>query len=468
MRMSFVLTTMLGAVSLVIAIDSPTSPAHASIAATATPIRHVVVIYQENHTFDEVLGAVCEQRATPCNALDPTGSPTALPFDLKRPVKLADGVSVKNVVSPDVVPAVSHRPTAQRLGIVNKWDRIPGCRRSNGYRCITHYTPDQLPNLSALAETFAVSDATFAAGRSASFGAHVEIGAGTDDGFLGYNPVRSSTGARPHAGWGCPSDRDARWSASASATYSLQPSCVPEADGSGAYRQTPVPSVTSIMQQLETVGLTWKIYNGTVRQAPFAGGVWNFCTYFAWCWDHRQTAKYNPALAAFKSDAVNGTLPSVAFVPAETVTSQHNGSSMARGDNYLRALMTALQSSPEWSSTAVFITYDDCGCFYDHARSGVNPDGTPQGPRVPLVIVSPYARPGYTDTTATTFAGILAFAEHTFGLAALNANDRSAYDFSNAFNFTQAPLPPVHMVTRPLPPSARHIHLTPAMLNDPT
>lgn len=77
-------------------------------------------------------------------------------------------------------------------------------------------------------------------------------------------------------------------------------------------------------------------------------------------------------------------------------------------------------------------------------------------------------RPGYTDTTPTTFAGILAFTEHTFGLAPVNANDRSAYDFSNAFNYTQAPLRPAHMVTRPLPPSARHIHLAPAMLNDPT
>jgi phospholipase C len=69
----------------------------------------------------------------------------------------------------------------------------------------------------------------------------------------------------------------------------------------------------------------------------------------------------------------------------------------------------------------------------------VNPDRTPQGPWVPLVIVSPYARAGYTDTTPTTFAAILAFTEHTFGLAPLNANDRSAYDFSHAFNFSQPP-----------------------------
>jgi hypothetical protein len=87
---------------------------------------------------------------------------------------------------------------------------------------------------------------------------------------------------------------------------------------------------------------------------------------------------------------------------------------------------------------------------------------------VPVIIVSPFARPGFTDTTATTFAGILAFTEHTFGLSSLGVNDSSAYAFSNAFNYSQAPRKPVRMVHRPLPAWARHIHLTPALENDPT
>ena len=91
----------------------------------------------------------------------------------------------------------------------------------------------------------------------------------------------------------------------------------------------------------------------------------------------------------------------------------------------------------------MFITWDDCGCFYDQVPPGTNPDGTPQGPRVPMIIVSPYAIPGFTDTTATTFAGILAYTEHTFGLAPLGVNDAGAYPFSNAFNYSQAPHKPV-------------------------
>jgi phospholipase C len=127
-----------------------------------------------------------------------------------------------------------------------------------------------------------------------------------------------------------------------------------------------------------------------------------------------------------------------------------------------------VEHSPDWSSTAVFITFDDCGCFYDQVPPGINADGTRQGPRVPLIIVSPYAKPGYTDTTPTTFAGILAYTEHTFGLSPLGLNDAHAYPFTNAFNYAQAPLHPVTMVTRPLPASARRIHLTPALLHDPS
>jgi phospholipase C len=98
----------------------------------------------------------------------------------------------------------------------------------------------------------------------------------------------------------------------------------------------------------------------------------------------------------------------------------------------------------------------------------LDPAGRQEGPRVPLIIVSPYARPGYTDATATTFAGILAYAEHDFGLSPLGVNDATAYDFKDAFNYSQVPLKPVHMVRRPLPASARRIRITPALAKDPT
>jgi shikimate 5-dehydrogenase len=72
------------------------------------------------------------------------------------------------------------------------------------------------------------------------------------------------------------------------------------------------------------------------------------------------------------------------------------------------------------------------------------------------------------NTTAATFAGILAYTEHTFGLSPLGANDAAAYPFTSAVDYTQAPLAPARMAHRPLPASAQRIHLTPALENDPT
>jgi phospholipase C len=204
--------------------------------------------------------------------------------------------------------------------------------------------------------------------------------------------------------------------------------------------------------------------------------AWSVCPSFA---EYLYTAQCNGKLNAagdglvpdsqFAADARGGNLPAFSLVtPQSFTTSEHNGSSMTAGDNWLGHLVSAAENGPEWRSTAIFITWDDCGCFYDQMSPGTNPDGTSQGPRVPLIIVSPYAKPGYTDTRATTFAGILAYTESTFGLAPLNVNDARAYPFTNAFNYAQAPLRPAMMVTRPLPPAARHIHPTPAQLHDPS
>jgi phospholipase C len=113
--------------------------------------------------------------------------------------------------------------------------------------------------------------------------------------------------------------------------------------------------------------------------------------------------------------------------------------------------LSKVMNGPEWNSTVLFVTWDDCGCFYDQVPPPHDPSGRQEGPRLPLVIVSPYARHGYTDTTPATYAGVLAYVEQTFGLARLGINDAQAYPFTNSFNYSQAPLRPVRMVTRPVP-----------------
>jgi phospholipase C len=440
------------------------------------PIRHVVVIYLENHSFDNVLGYWCDEHQGRC----PDGG-------MPASVRLSDGAVVSPTVDPDTVPLVNHNVPAQLAAMnivngvprMNGWQNIrtvrrspdSGCDAASGYQCISGYKPRQIPNLAKLATDFAVSDNTFSMGNSPSWGGHLYPVLASQDGFLGEIP--QPKGAGP--GWGCNSNKSTAW-ISPTGKRQWVPSCVPDFalnpkryPFGGAYRATPVRWEPSILDRLDAAGLSWRIYDGSGSNHPATDG-WAICPSLAECWDTSQRQNMS-GFTQFDKDAAGGTLPSFSVIIPGNVDgkySEHNNLSMTAGDDKLGQLVSAIMHSPNWSSTAVFITYDDCGCFYDQGVPMRNPDGTWQGPRTPLVIVSPYARPSYTDTTHTTFAGILAFVEHTFGLTPLGPNDRDAYDFSHTFNYGQARLAPVRMVNRPLPPSAKRIRITKAMLDDPT
>ena len=124
---------------------------------------------------------------------------------------------------------------------------------------------------------------------------------------------------------------------------------------------------------------------------------------------------------------------------------------MAQGDNWIGKAVSAVEKGPDWSSTAIFIAWDDCGCFYDHVAP---PKGL--GIRVPMIIVSPYARAGYTDTTTASYYSLLAYTEHTFHLTPLTSADQNAYDYTNSFNYNQTPLNPSALTQQPISPAERH------------
>ena len=432
--------------------------------AQPTPIRHVVVIYLENHSFDNLLGFWCDDNPGRC----PDGG---MPFT----VTLSNGARVTPSTDPDTVPNVNHNVASQEAAIdhgrMDGWQNIPGgsCAAATGYKCVSGYQPRQIPNITDLAQHFAISDHTFSLADSPSWGGHMAMVAASTDNFLGDNPT-TVKGVRPGPGWGCDSNKVTSWIAPNGRTRQV-PSCVPSNQPGlrfgGAFERTPVKNIPTIMDRLDAAGLSWKLYGATRNQN---GYVWSICPTFAECLDTSQDANLVPD-AQFLTAASAGTLPSFSVVTPggpDFTSSCHNQVSITACDNWVGQLVGAVQRGPDWSSTAVFITWDDCGCFYDQVAPRTNPDGTPQGPRVPVIIVSPFARPGYTDTTATTFAGILAYTERTFGLSPLGANDAAAYSFSNAFNYAQVPRQPVSLVHQPLPASAKRIHLTRALENDPT
>jgi phospholipase C len=111
-------------------------------------------------------------------------------------------------------------------------------------------------------------------------------------------------------------------------------------------------------------------------------------------------------------------------------------------------------ASPDWSSTAVVLTWDDFGGFYDHVPPP-HVDLYGLGPRVPAIFISPYAKPGYVDHTQYEFASVLRFIETIFDLPPLTARDANANDMLGAFDFSQQPIAPEQLAPRHCPETPR-------------
>jgi phospholipase C len=416
---------------------------------TRTPIKHVVIIYQENHSFDDALGAVCQHRAVSCDGY--TG-----------PVTFRDHQTAKNIVEPDVVPVMDHLPRSQFLGLANRWDKIAGCT-GRRHLCVTHYRAGGIPNLAALARRFVVSDRSFASDKTASFGAHVTLAAGTIDGFVGTNP-HAARGVKPGVGWGCSSNKLVLW-ARPHGPQTLVPSCIPDSSGQGPFRTSPVRYAPTIMQRLEEKGLRWHIYQGHRTDRP-TQQVWAVCDYFFWCRKNRFDLKHDSSTTSFIDTARAGHLPALSILLPLQGYSQHNQASMKIGDNYIGRVVRSAERGPQWRSTAIFITYDDCGCFYDHVKPPA-----PLGIRAPMVIISPWAKPGQTDShTAVVPYSMLAFVQWNFRLSHLTDAVDNVYDYRRSFDFNGPPhLKQAHMTISHVPKrELAYIAAHPADPDDPT
>jgi len=233
-------------------------------------IKHVVIIYQENHSFDDVLGKLCASfkgRNAVHSACDGATSG-----------QVSDGSTVQLTREPDKVPHIDHGSKAQGWAIdggkMDGFDKIFGCSQTGGYKCYSQYDPSQIPNLSSLATNFALSDRTFEFGLSPTWVSHLILAAATLDGFVGDGPRHIKHEASPSAsgddddagpasidaGWGCDSKKDAKWWNGSKIVY--EPSCIPDANGNGPYRQSPVQYVPTIFDRMDQASLSWKVYTG--------------------------------------------------------------------------------------------------------------------------------------------------------------------------------------------------------------
>ena len=172
----------------------------------------------------------------------------------------------------------------------------------------------------------------------------------------------------------------------------------------------------------------------------------------------------------FLLDAASGTLPQFSYVdPAFDSTSplgacdDHPQCDIRRGQSFLSTIAQALVHSPLWSRTALFITYDEWGGFFDHVRPPMRSDDGPlhgmdrrqTGFRVPSLVLSPYARRGGVDHAVTDHSAIVKFVSWRFGLSSLATRDRTARNLATAFDFSHPDftVPDIPVVADPGPHS---------------
>jgi phospholipase C len=235
------------------------------------------------------------------------------------------------------------------------------------------------------------------------------------------------------------------------------------AQSGGSYSHSqPTPTEYDFPEITELLGsgrIDWKYYvtSGTEpdtedghvvgsapdkKQDPKKYTYWNPLPAFPLVKDDKEQFRRLVDLSEFYKDAAAGTLPQACWVIPSFPVSEHPPAKVSDGMAYVTGLVNAVMKSPDWDTTAIFIAWDDWGGFYDHE---VPPqvDTYGYGIRVPGLVISPYARQGYIDHGVHSFESWLKLLEERFGVNPMTARDMNADDMLAAFDFTQAPRPPV-------------------------
>jgi phospholipase C len=207
----------------------------------------------------------------------------------------------------------------------------------------------------------------------------------------------------------------------------------------------PGQTMPTIGDRLSEKRISWAWYAGGWDSAA-AGRPSSFYQYHHQPFVYfRNYAKGTPGRAQhlkdereFIASARAGTLPAVSFVKPIGELNEHPGyTDIMSGEHHALQLIDAVRGGANWPSTAIIVTYDENGGFWDHVAP---PKGDRWGPgtRVPAIIISPWARRGFVDHTTYDTSSILALIEHRFGLAPLGTRDAAANDLTAAFDFTAA------------------------------
>jgi phospholipase C len=191
---------------------------------------------------------------------------------------------------------------------------------------------------------------------------------------------------------------------------------------------------------LDAAGVSWKYYAPSRQPRQPGSRIWNaFDAIDAVRNGPEWTSNVSTPNTTLFSDLTNGTLPAVSWVIPQGADSDHPGFKSDTGPSWVAQVVNAIGHSRYWSSTAIVIVWDDWGGLYDHVPPPQLGFGG-LGFRVPMLVVSPYAKSGYVSHTQYEFASILKFAEDNWRLGRLGHNDRRATSIADCFDFSQTPL----------------------------
>jgi phospholipase C len=377
-------------------------------AAGIHKILHVVVIMQENRSFDSYFGTFPGADGIPKGvcAPDPLAGHCARPYHDHRPVNFGgphDHIdAVRDVAGGAMSGFVSEAEAGRRLFCRRHID-APACSFSPRHPDVMGYHDrHEIPNYWAYARNFVLQDHMFQADASWSLPGHLFMVSGWS--------ARCSQRGNPM-----------------SCVNAVQDPGSPPGEPQNLTGAVPDYAWTDLTYLLHRDGVSWRYYvfKGeqpdcnddamfckALPQNAKTPGIWNPLPWFDTVKADGQAENVAP-FNEFLHDVHTGQLPSVSWLAPAQAVSDHPPADIRRGQAYVTGVINAIMRSPEWSSTAIFLAWDDWGGFYDHVTPPVV-DENGYGLRVPALVISPYARRGYIDHQVLSSDAYLKFIEDDF------------------------------------------------------
>jgi len=295
-----------------------------------------------------------------------------------------------------------------------------------------YVSPSEVAPYFQMAQEYTFADRMFQTNQGPSFPAHQFIISGTSapsansDLFASSNP-----GGVANAGsnTGCTAP-----------TQEIVSMIHPDGEVSAQY---PCFDHSTLADLLDGQGISWRYYS------PSAGSIWtapNAIHHLRFGPDWSKNVILQST--QFFQDVAQHQLAAVSWIIPPGQASDHAGGNDGSGPSWVASLVNAIGESRYWSDTVVFVTWDDWGGWYDHVAPSIY-NSYEYGFRVPLIVVSPYAKPGYVSHVVHDFGSILKFIEQNFGLSSLGYADERADDLADCFDYDQSPLT-FHDISAPL------------------